>query len=45
MKNTVCVGVVGAGKISDIYLRNMTGKFKNLRVKAISTIVKEITIS
>ena len=37
MKNTVCVGVVGAGKISDIYLRNMTGKFKNLRVKAIST--------
>ena len=37
MKKTVCVGVVGAGKISDIYLKNMTGKFENLRVKAVST--------
>ncbi len=34
--SSVCVGVVGAGIISDIYLKNMTGKFKNLRVKSIS---------
>ena len=36
MKKTVCVGVVGAGIISDVYLKNMTGKFDNLRVKAVS---------
>ena len=36
MKKTVCVGVVGAGAISDIYLKNMTGKFDNLRVKAVA---------
>ena len=36
MKDSVCVGVVGAGIISDIYLKNMTEKFKNLRVKAVS---------
>ena len=36
MKDSVCVGVVGAGIISDIYLKNMTEKFKNLRIKAVS---------
>lgn len=36
MKKPVCVGVVGAGIISDIYLKNMTGKFSNLRVKSVS---------
>ena len=35
MKKTVCVGVAGAGIISEIYLRNMTGRFENLRVKSI----------
>ena len=35
-KKTVCVGVVGAGAISDIYLTNMIGQFDNLRVKAVS---------
>ena len=35
MKKPVCVGVVGAGIISDIYLKNMTGKFSNLRVKSV----------
>ena len=38
MKETVCVGVVGAGIISDIYLQNMTGRFDNLRVKAVSAV-------
>ena len=36
MKESVCIGVVGAGIISDIYLKNMTGKFQNLRVKSVS---------
>ena len=36
MKESVCVGVVGAGIISDIYLKNMTGKFDALRVKSVS---------
>ena len=36
MKDTVCVGVVGAGIISDIYLKNMTVKFENIHVKAVS---------
>ena len=36
MKESVCVGVVGAGIISDIYLKNMTGKFRNLRVRSVS---------
>ncbi len=36
MKDSVCVGVVGAGIISDVYLKNMTGRFDNLRVKAVS---------
>ena len=35
MKKTVCVGVAGAGIISEIYLRNMTGRFENLRVKSV----------
>lgn len=34
-KKRLCVGVVGAGAISDIYLKNMTGRFDNLRVKSI----------
>ncbi len=36
MKARVCVGVVGAGIISDIYLKNMTTRFGNLRVKSLS---------
>ncbi len=36
MKDSVCVGVVGTGIISDIYLKNMTGKFENLHVKSVS---------
>ncbi len=36
LKDSLCVGVVGAGIISEIYLQNMCGKFDNLRVKAIS---------
>ncbi len=36
MKEKVCVGVVGAGIISDIYLKNMTTRFDNLRVKSVS---------
>lgn len=36
MKNTrMCVGIVGAGVISDIYLKNMTTRFHNLYVKSI----------
>ena len=31
----VCVGVVGAGAISDIYLKNMINRFDNLSVKSI----------
>ena len=31
----VCVGVVGAGAISDIYLKNMIHRFENLYVKSI----------
>ena len=36
MKEAVCVGVVGAGIISDIYLRNMSEKHDQLRVKSVS---------
>ena len=36
MKKNVCVGVVGTGIISDIYLKNMTGRFDNLWVKSVS---------
>ena len=36
MKDRVCVGVVGAGIISDIYLKNMTARFENLQVKSVS---------
>ena len=36
MKDSVCIGVVGSGIISDIYLKNMTQKFDNLRVKSVS---------
>ena len=36
MKDKVCVGVVGAGIISDIYLKNMTARFENLSVKSVS---------
>lgn len=34
-KKKVCVGVVGAGDISDIYLKNMTERYDNLYVKSI----------
>lgn len=30
-RSTVCVGVVGAGAISDIYFENMIHRFDNLR--------------
>ena len=36
MNESICVGVIGAGIISDIYLQNMTKKFDNLRVKSVS---------
>ena len=36
MKDRICVGVVGAGIISDIYLKNMTTRFGNLHVKSLS---------
>lgn len=36
LKEYVNVGVVGAGIISDIYLKNMTGKFDALRIKSVS---------
>lgn len=31
----VCIGVVGAGAISDIYLKNMIYRFDGLSVKSI----------
>ena len=34
-RSTVCVGVVGAGAISDIYFENMIHRFDNLRVKSV----------
>ena len=34
-KETICVGVIGAGLVSDIYLTNMIHKFPNLEVKSI----------
>ena len=35
-QNQLCVGVIGAGAISQIYLTNMIHKFDNLRVKKIA---------
>ncbi len=35
MERKICAGVVGAGEVTGIYLKNMTGRFSNLRVKAI----------
>lgn len=37
MNGQICVGVVGAGIISDIFLKNMTSRFDNLRVKSVSS--------
>ena len=34
-KKTVCVGVMGAGAISDIYFENMINRFDNLYVKSV----------
>ena len=31
----ICTGVIGAGAISDIYLKNMINRFDNLYVKSI----------
>lgn len=31
-RDSLNVGVVGCGSISDIYLKNMIGRFKNLNV-------------
>ena len=36
MNESICIGVVGAGIISDIYLQNMIKKFDNLLVKSVS---------
>ncbi|MBR4394100.1 MAG: Gfo/Idh/MocA family oxidoreductase [Oscillospiraceae bacterium] len=36
MKEKLCVGVVGAGMISEIYLKNMTTIFPNLFVKTVA---------
>ncbi len=41
MKETICVGVVGSGMISEIYLQNMTTRFHMLRVKAVASKHKE----
>ncbi len=38
MKKQVTAGVVGAGIISEIYLKNMTTLFPHLRVKAVSAV-------
>ena len=35
VQEKICVGVVGAGAISDIYLKNMINRFDNLSVKSI----------
>lgn len=37
MKEKFCVGVVGSGVISEIYLKNMTTRFPNLWVKAVAS--------
>ena len=34
-KEKLCAGIIGAGVISDIYLKNLTSKFDNLYVKSI----------
>lgn len=31
-------GIIGAGAISDIYLQNLTGRFRNLQLKAIADV-------
>ena len=36
MKDKLCVGVIGAGMISEIYLKNMTTIFPNLQVKTVA---------
>lgn len=41
MKNRICVGVIGSGIISEIYLKNMTTRFPQLRVKAVASKHKE----
>lgn len=33
----ICVGVIGSGVISEIYLQNMTTRFPNLKVKAVAS--------
>lgn len=37
MKNRICVGVIGSGMISEIYLKNMTTRFPQLWVKAVAS--------
>lgn len=37
MKNRICVGVIGSGIISEIYLKNMTTRFPQLWVKAVAS--------
>ena len=40
-EKTLSVGIVDAGAISDIYLQNLSGTFRNLRLKAIADINME----
>lgn len=37
MKEKLCVGVIGSGVISEIYLKNMTTRFPNIWVKAVAS--------
>lgn len=41
MKKTVNVGIIGCGVISDIYLKNLTTVFKNVKVVACADLVIE----
>lgn len=41
MKDKLCVGVIGSGIISEIYLKNMTTRFPQIWVKAVASKHKE----
>lgn len=41
MKDKICVGVIGSGIISEIYLKNMTTRFPQIWVKAVASKHKE----
>lgn len=42
MSEKICVGVIGSGIISEIYLKNMTTRFPKLWVKAVAYHVMEV---